>query len=166
MNERVAVMLDHPKLGAGYLAESRQLYLAWGCVPKVAAFDGVTPSPLRHSQPLNPPAATDRSTITSLGDDARSQTNSSEDADHPPSQRANEGSIARPQWESSETIMPKRPAPSSHGSFSGLVDDTHSDLRSVGHSEVPSRSHLATELDLRTVVTASSVISSEIAVDG
>jgi len=43
--------------------------------------------------------------------------------------------------------------------------DSHSG-RSVDRSDSYSRSHLATELDLRTVITASSVISGELSVDG
>jgi len=54
----------------------------------------------------------------------------------------------------------------SHGSHSENHDvDMVSQSRSMEHADVYGRSHLATELDLRTVVTASSVISGELSVD-
>lgn len=60
------------------------------------------------------------------------------------------------------------PSQGSHESCSDGHQDVEmlSNTRSVDHSEVHSRSQLATELDLRTVVTASSVISGELSVDG
>jgi hypothetical protein len=65
----------------------------------------------------------------------------------------------------------RRHSQGSHESHS-LSDGRDHDMemlsssRSVDHSDVHSRSQLATELDLRTVVTASSVISGEHSVDG
>ena len=64
---------------------------------------------------------------------------------------------------------PDRSDSRSFGSQGSLDDLDHHDAhsgRSVDRSDSYSRSHLATELDLRTVITASSVISGELSVDG
>ncbi|KAK4056866.1 hypothetical protein OIO90_002116 [Microbotryomycetes sp. JL221] len=64
----------------------------------------------------------------------------------------------------------RRTSTGSHGSQSHSASDAHeaaSDHRSLtAHNEVISRSHLATELDLRTVVSASGIIAMELSVDG
>ena len=68
---------------------------------------------------------------------------------------------------SGSRTMREPPSSGSHGSHSADHNEGVESLRSIAHSEMPSaRSLLATELDLRTVVSASSVISMELSVDG
>lgn len=168
-----------------YLIEAHSFWAKWGCTPKVhqlevaypsIAFPAVNPSSaVSHTMSSGPssngalvdgegrPRSSEslfdsRSHHITIEEDARSHRSSwleSNQAALPSLHRRPSG--------------PDRSDSRSFGSQGSYEDLEHYDTvsgRSVDRSESYSRSHLATELDLRTVITASSVISGELSVDG
>ncbi|GAA5904910.1 hypothetical protein JCM5296_006141 [Sporobolomyces johnsonii] len=184
MNERAARMLGNPKLATGYLVEAHTFWSTWGCTYKAQKMEADHPL-VFPSKPAAPTHSASFSAIMSPvvslgatsvieelpGMQARSTSNSNSNGSN-----TDQGSFAAredPQslhvWmvDNQPNPQSRRTSQGSHGSHSDHHDgDTHSQNRSVDYTEVYGRSHLATELDLRTVVTASSVISGELSVDG
>jgi hypothetical protein len=178
MNERCASMLKSPKLAAGYLLESYSQYKAFGCVTKLRSMEVVHPllfasvpkSPVPED--ATPPATgTTAARVPSPSDivfQALSETGSPTVLDD----------VGIPNvWTSSEVNSRKGLSSESMGSRGSRSVGSRSildvefediyDYRTDGTpSEAQSKSHLTTELDLRTVVSASSVIAGEISVDG
>lgn len=173
MNERCAAMLGNPKMGAGYVVEARELWRLWGCGPKLAALSAQHPT--LFPPPVPPLNRFDSSShsSTSAGSDSMGHIPIPEEhLDAPQQDIANHNSTT---W----TVSDKSQRPSKtrrSSSSSSLNSQSHShsgendfvgEHRSLtGRSESLARSSLATELDLRTVVSASSVISMEASVDG
>ncbi|BGP60434.1 hypothetical protein NBRC10512_004439 [Rhodotorula toruloides] len=183
MNERAASYLGNVKLRAGYLIEAHALWAAWGCAPKVSKMEADYPLvfparpvlPSAH-QPIpanTPPLSTDLAQAGELGDASTkgsSSTDSTEQAIGSASSRAAEEIHSLHSW-MNEAKVQRRPSTGSHDSHSHSHSEHHdadmvSHSRSIDHSDIYARSQLATELDLRTIVTASSVISGELSVDG
>ncbi|GJN88386.1 hypothetical protein Rhopal_001352-T1 [Rhodotorula paludigena] len=181
LNERAAACISAPKLAAGYLIEAHAHWLAWGCLPKAHRMEVEHPHlfPSRSSismqraapTPTPPlaatiPGASDYMQAPPLSADSGDQTSSSS-AGKPEEARSLHG------WtnESAHQHARRPPSAGSHESLTHSHSeqrdvDMVSQSRSVDHSDIHQRSHLATELDLRTVVSASSVISSELSIDG
>ncbi|GAA5916163.1 hypothetical protein JCM8208_002128 [Rhodotorula glutinis] len=178
MNERAAACLPSVKLRAGYLIEAHALWTAWGCVPKTTKMEAehlhlfpFKPSPTQRlvptptpTPPLPPPGGfgSDYMQGRPPSNETTEHTSSSSTGD-----KADEPNPVRA-WTSQPAngSATRHHSHGSHGSHSENHDvDTVSQSRSMEHSDVYGRSHLATELDLRTVVTASSVISGELSVD-
>ncbi|ORY92797.1 hypothetical protein BCR35DRAFT_311761 [Leucosporidium creatinivorum] len=188
MGERCAKMLNSPKLGAGYLIEARDLWSKWGCQPKVIAMTNEYPHLFPTVVPPSTPRAGSISSGSRDGPNGLDQASSlsavdesnellhHDDLDQTSSTHRDEvASSSHTTWTLDRPSKPKRtPSFGSHGSHSHSTGEGHDILSDSQHresitghsSEHMSRSHLATELDLRTVVSASSVISMELSVDG
>ncbi|GAA5929492.1 hypothetical protein JCM3775_002356 [Rhodotorula graminis] len=178
MNERAAACLPSVKLRAGYLIEAHALWAAWGCVPKTTKMEAdhlhlfpfkpsttqrlaPTPTP---TPPLPPPGGfgSDYMQARPPSNETTEHTSSSSTGDKVDEPNPVRGWTSQPANGSAS----RRQSHGSHGSHSENHDvDMVSQSRSLEHGDVYGRSHLATELDLRTVVTASSVISGELSVD-
>ncbi|GAA6026797.1 hypothetical protein JCM8097_005869 [Rhodosporidiobolus ruineniae] len=180
MNERAAACLPNIKLATGYLLEAHAAWHAWGCTPKTQQMEAEYPAlfppiakPTQHggtphlapsaTPPIHPSAST-AEYVTSAGSSGESITDQS-------ASMMRDEHQTTPSWvDGAGNSLPQhRPSQGSHGSHSNSEPhdvEMLSTSRSVDHSDVHSRSQLATELDLRTVVTASSVISGELSVDG
>ena len=143
-------MLKAPKLAAGYLLEAHSQWTKWGCLPKAqsleASFPAIFPklasavTPNSHFPPSSSPASELHPfspTAESRHLDAASETGRS--------------------LSTREDFRPSK-STSSHS------QSERSEFRSTPHSET--RTGLTTELDLRAVVSASSVLASETSVDG
>ncbi|KAM0787699.1 hypothetical protein ACM66B_003759 [Microbotryomycetes sp. NB124-2] len=190
VNERCARMLESSRMAAGYLLEARDLWSDWGCSPKVAAMQADHPHLFRTT-----PTRSNSLTQLDLGslNGQRGLTPGlspaptvqfAEEETHEPfaayeidtvsltHKDTHSGSTASSQLNVKEARnkLDRRTSTGPHGSQTHSASDGHdmtSDHRSMtAHNDVISRSHLATELDLRTVVSASSVISMELSVDG
>lgn len=173
MNERCASMLKSPKLAAGYLLESYSQYKAFGCITKLRSMELAHPvlfaTVLKSPVPEDatpPETGTSTIPIPSPSDivfQALSETSSSTVLD--------DACIPGP-WTSSDVTSRKGPSSESMGSRGSRsvldveFEDTYDYRTDATPSEAQSKSHLTTELDLRTVVSASSVIAGEISVDG
>lgn len=188
MNERCAKMLLNPKLAAGYLIEARDLWRRWGCEPKVTAMALAHPElfpsasvPLPHG--MDPSAFSSTGPMTNGGQQSHHSGHATleelpehplvhfDDGDRPSSMR-DEATSSSATWTHDRPPKPRRTPSSgslpSHSHSTGEGHELQSDNRGsiAGQPEPVPRSQLATELDLRTVVSASSVISMEISVDG
>lgn len=185
MGERCAKMLNSPKLAAGYLIEARDLWLRWGCQPKVAAMAVEHPSlfPTSTALVLSSTGSTSShgtelnghelhpASLVGVGEMPEPHPNH-EDTDPASSHREDASSTTT--WTYDRPTKPKRTQSGgsqgshSHSTGTGEGHEGLSEHRGsmASHSEHMPRSHLATELDLRTVVSASSVISMELSVDG
>lgn len=161
--------------------EAHAHWLAWGCLPKAHRMEVEHPHlfPSRSSismqraapTPTPPlaatiPGASDYMQAPPLSADSGDQTSSSS-VGKPEEARSLQG------WtnESAKQHGRRPPSTGSHESLTHSQSeqrdvDMVSQSRGVDHSDIHQRSHLATELDLRTVVSASSVISSELSIDG
>lgn len=168
MNERCAAMLKTPKLAAGYIIEARELWRQWGCGPKLAALSaqhpGLFPPPV---PPLNR-FTSNTDSNTSEGSDSMGRVPMPDDLEAPHIPRDEvEQSTA---WTNGRIAKVRRASTSSVSTLSqsnGGENERASEHWSMTeHSEGVGRSQLATELDLRTVVSASSVIASEVSIDG
>lgn len=150
-NERCAALLSKPKLTAGYLFEAMKLWQTWGCTSKVASL--AAEHPLLFASLLPKPAPP----MLTLDLDLPAPTTSIE---------ISAMSESGEKWTRPDLNRRKSSA-GSRGSAGGAAG-ADSPLRSnASIVESPHhRSQLATELDLRTVVQASAVISSEHNVDG
>ncbi|GAA5868990.1 hypothetical protein JCM8547_003243 [Rhodosporidiobolus lusitaniae] len=184
MNERAASCLNNPKLSVGYLIAAHSLWSTWNCSPKTSKMEADYPSvfpPRSASTPLSTTHHISASTPpvpsagqTQNGDYVTSAGSSAESATEPSIMREESQSIhsfAGPGAAADNVhfITERRASTDSHESRSHSEPhdvEMLSNSRSVDHSDVHARSQLATELDLRTVVTASSVISGELSVDG
>ncbi|GAA5944373.1 hypothetical protein JCM1841_000753, partial [Sporobolomyces salmonicolor] len=181
MNERAARMLGNQKLATGYLVEAHTFWSTWGCTHKAQKMEADHPLvfPSKPTAPiLSAPFSAAMSPVVSLGVtpvlegisgmQAHSKSNSNGSNTDQGSSGAREDPQSLHLWmvEQPPSFHGRRTSQGSHGSRSDHQDDMHSQNRSVDYTEVYGRSHLATELDLRTVVTASSVISGELSVDG
>ncbi|BGP46232.1 hypothetical protein JCM10450v2_002072 [Rhodotorula kratochvilovae] len=181
MNERAADCLPSIKLRAGYLIEAHAHWTAWGCVPKTAMMEADYPHLFPAKLPpigprVNATPTPPLNTATAQASDyiqGRPASNESTDQTSSSSTGKGEEMQSSHSWINESASAPKnrRPSHGSHGSHGSRHSEPHdldmvSQSRSMDHSDVYSRSHLATELDLRTVVTASSVISGELSVDG
>ncbi|GAA5824688.1 hypothetical protein JCM3770_000086, partial [Rhodotorula araucariae] len=181
MNERAATCLPSIKLQAGYLIEAHAHWTAWGCVPKTAMMEADYPQLFSPRLPHVAPRVTATPTpplhtATMQASDyiqGRPASNESTDQTSSSSTGKGEEMQSMQSWlnegtSTSKNHRPSHDSPRSHGSRHSESHDVDmvSQPRSMDHSDVYSRSHLATELDLRTVVTASSVISGELSVDG
>ncbi|KAK4047734.1 hypothetical protein OIV83_005242 [Microbotryomycetes sp. JL201] len=193
LNERCARMLDSSRMAAGYLLEARDLWAEWGCLPKVAAIQAEYPHLFKSADqtrngnldphelarldvhqgitPIISPAPTPTLTDGANGFFAGEETDSASRS-HKDTNTGSSGSQQGTAQLIIRDINPntRRTSTGSFGSQTHSASDGH-DLNSEHRSmtalnEVTSRSHLATELDLRTVVSASSVISMELSVDG
>ncbi|GAA5908410.1 hypothetical protein JCM6882_007929 [Rhodosporidiobolus microsporus] len=173
MNERAAACLPSLKLATGYLSEAHALWLAWGCAPKVQRMEADFPTifPPRPHPVVTPSVPTGTPPVhhSHLADYVSTSTGSAESATEP---SVRDDSQTTPVWVDTPNLSQpeRRPSDGSHESHSHHSEphdvEMLSNSRSVDHSDVHARSQLATELDLRTVVTASSVISGELSVDG
>ncbi|GAA5835589.1 hypothetical protein JCM9279_004589 [Rhodotorula babjevae] len=178
MNERAAACLPSAKLRAGYLIEAHALWTAWGCVPKTTKMEAdhlhlfpFKPSPTQRLVPTPTPTPP-LPPSGGFGSDYMQGRPPSNETTEDTSPSSTGGKTDEPAPVPSWTSQPAngsathRQSQGSHGSHSENHDvDMVSQSRSMEHSDVYGRSHLATELDLRTVVTASSVISGELSVD-
>ncbi|BGP14068.1 hypothetical protein JCM10213v2_002006 [Rhodosporidiobolus nylandii] len=156
-----------------YLVEAHTLWRAWGCMPKVARMEADYPT-IFPSQPVvcthiastaTPPLHT--SSLHGVDDVASAGGSSGESITDP---AVREDSHPAHGWSDGVhvSLSSRRPSTGSHESHS-QSDPHETEMVSTGRSVeecVYQRSQLATELDLRTVVTASSVISGELSVDG
>lgn len=153
-NERCAELLQKPKLAAGYLIEAMSLWKEWGCLTLVNKMALQHPLLFPSLVPKTLPNVTSNLTVTT----PTSFT--------PPEQPVLEIITAENRWTKADLDRRKSSVASGSGrqSASGL----ESPLRVISSSslELPHRSQLATELDLRTVVQAASVLNNEINVDG
>lgn len=194
MNERAAACLPSAKLRAGCAAAFTAPIARRGADKRLEqvphrgarAVDGVglrpqdcqdggrapAPFPVQAlvESALDPDADADAasSAYRRFGNDYMQSRPSSNDTNDQSSSSTGKGDELNPvhNW-MSETVngdARRRMSHGSHGSHSH-DGDIVSQTRSLDHSDVYGRSHLATELDLRTVVTASSVISGELSVD-
>ncbi|GAA5989125.1 hypothetical protein JCM10908_001168 [Rhodotorula pacifica] len=156
LNEDVASLLANPKLAVGYLFEAHAQWQRWGCKPKVALIEQRYPAyfPSRTAAPIATSSASTPALLTAH----------SVAPDWLGNRATDPGVTAQPL----PPLKHRRSSTPSHETRS-QSDSVDVDLLSQGRStlsEFGPKSLLATELDLRTVVTASSVISSEISVDG
>lgn len=174
MNERCAALLRSPKLAVGYILDAHAHWKAWGCVPKVTSMTLRYPL-LFSSLPTPTPAPGSVGSRSTASDKATPMDSSGHDDAAPMEvvETDHHSSSGREEQASSHTSWlhggrGRRASPNSHhGSLGSAGHDSSGDPRSFsGSSEHHSRSHLATELDLRTVVSASSVIGMETSVDG
>ncbi|KAK4703939.1 hypothetical protein P7C70_g2274, partial [Phenoliferia sp. Uapishka_3] len=166
MNERCASLLPSPKLAVGYVLAAYQDWKTWGCVPKVNDMVAQFPHLFGAFRPPLPETASSTgsrsglaNTLTPTSDPTKEDVAAEVDEmEHSTSTR--EESSNHTSW----LHMPRRSSPGSHMS-EGLTSNGEAKTNG-GTPEAPLRSHLATELDLRTVVSASSVIGMETSVDG
>ncbi|BGP22990.1 hypothetical protein JCM10295v2_001881 [Rhodotorula toruloides] len=181
MNERAASSLSNLKLGAGYLIEAHAHWAAWGCAPKVAKMEvdyplvfptkPILPSTHQLISTATPPLSANIAQPSDFGDASTKGSSSTDSAEHgggPASFKAAEEIHSLHSW-MNDAKEQRRASTGSHGSHSHSEHhdaDMVSHTRSIDHSEIYARSQLATELDLRTIVSASSVISGELSVDG
>ncbi|GAA6001160.1 hypothetical protein JCM10207_007438 [Rhodosporidiobolus poonsookiae] len=174
MNERAAACLTSEKLAVGYLHEAHAQWTTWGCTPLVAKMEAEhprlfpqkavangAPQAFTASPPLpmvSTPQTTEYMTNNSSGESMTERSSMTrEEAQAHPSLGA---------WVEGNGRRPSNGSHDSHSHSEPHDAEMLSTSRSVDHSDVYSRSQLATELDLRTVVTASSVLGSELSVDG
>lgn len=157
-NERAAAILTNPKLAAGYIFDAHAQWKKWGCAPKVTEIEA------RHPKLFGGWAH--RPATTGLGLSDLPSTGPTSEAyvveGKSPSVREGHTPLQRA-WLNSPVLRRRRSACSS-GSGEVASSDIRSEPRSGSDSHP--RSHLATELDLRTVVSASSVLGQETSVDG
>ncbi|GAA5970007.1 hypothetical protein JCM11641_000231 [Rhodosporidiobolus odoratus] len=159
MNERAALCLNNLKLATGYLLEAHAAWRAWGCLPKACQMETNYPSlfpqtslPIRPITPSTPPLPSSSYQGLEYGSSGDSHAEASE-------HQSVQG------WVNG---MNGRHGSSDSRDGSHLLSEPRDEMvstRSVEHSDI-GRSHLATELDLRTVVSASGVLTSENSVDG
>lgn len=139
-----------------YLLEAHAQWQSWGCKPKVALLERQFPSYFPGKIPAPPATSTTSTPALSTAVPTSHHWLGSRFAD--PGVTAN----SRPPLKHRRSSTPSHETRSQ--SNSGDLDG-HSQGRST-LSDSAAKSYLATELDLRTVVTASNVISGEISVDG
>ncbi|GAA6060973.1 hypothetical protein JCM10212_006555 [Sporobolomyces blumeae] len=190
VNERAATTLANAKLATGYLTEAYTFWTKWGCVPKVqhlerthpGLFPSLSRTPAgaaslvmsRHTPSASTTASVDHrlppDRAVALEPDASSSSGTKpEDLDGPTDHSSGGTSLPMIPQQNAFGRSQNSFSHSSHGGSqaeSTLGDFGLGSTRSTSQSKQYSRSHLATELDLRTVVTASSVISGELSVDG
>ncbi|GAA6006530.1 hypothetical protein JCM11491_004996 [Sporobolomyces phaffii] len=187
LNERAAATLDSVKLAVGYIVEAHTYWTKWGCLPKVQHLEATYPSiPFANllasdaiSRTLSATASNNGRDHDLDGDLNSRVTASSGETHHPgPSHGATSDEYQSQRSSAFETTQPSVPSlyrrPSgldrsdsrSFGSQGSFDDFEHHDGISGRSTDHYIRSHLATELDLRTVITAQNVISGELSVDG
>ncbi|SCV74352.1 BQ2448_6784 [Microbotryum intermedium] len=187
MNERCAKMLQSSKLSAGYIIEAHALWSTWGCAPKMSSMFSEHPllsrpnaSPLPSPGPaymgsVASPAATADSSDRGTSAAYTNATHSGEDVTmsvgHSEGFESMNGSVSRDERSAtsattaSKAILRRRRSVDSQDSISSREEaEPPEGLR--GTNQFEHRSLIATELDLRTVVSASSVLSQELTVDG
>ncbi|KAM0752526.1 hypothetical protein T439DRAFT_379572 [Meredithblackwellia eburnea MCA 4105] len=191
MNERCATIMETPKLAAGYLFEARSLWQTWGCIPKVAAMTATYPhlfgTPVVPSGPRtgeltprqgtgipSPLATVNAVSMVLASGSGSSHSGSMEKLPQTPTDESaqieltdvdmnsakDELSSSHTSWLHSGSVKRKM----STGSHGSNGHDGSTDSRNMAEHHL--RSQLATELDLRTVVAASSVLGMETSVDG
>ncbi|GAA5903955.1 uncharacterized protein JCM6883_002039 [Sporobolomyces salmoneus] len=184
LNERAAATLANPKLAVGYIVEAHSFWAKWGCTPKVHHLEVTFPS-------ISFPNLTSNGAVSRTMSSGASSSDLFHDLDGDTALRSMGPGMDRQQGSSNgghteETIslrsslvesgpasLPslnrRRSDSRSLGSQGSLDDYDHPEGgsgRSIDRSEHFSRSHLATELDLRTVITVQNLISGEGSVDG
>ena len=175
-----------------YLVEAHSYWSKWGCLPKVHHLEishptipfpnhvqanavsrsmssGTTSS--EHPQDLDGNDSHPRIVGASYDQQQAPSNGSSTEDSHSQSHRSSLIDSAQSQ----RPTLHRRPSGpdrsdsrsfGSQGSFDEFDHHDGSSGRSIDRSDHYSRSHLATELDLRTVITAQNVISGELSVDG
>ncbi|SCZ98541.1 BZ3500_MvSof-1268-A1-R1_Chr3-1g05452 [Microbotryum saponariae] len=187
MNERCAKMLQSPKLSAGYIIEAHAMWSTWGCTPKTSSMlsehpllnhptASPMPSPgLAYTGSVASPAATadssDRRTsaytsVTHSGEDLAMSVTHSEGFESVNGSTSRDERSTAIAMTASKSILRRRRSIDSQDSISSREEAEHSSEGLKGKSQFEHRSLIATELDLRTVVSASSVLSQELTVDG
>ncbi|GAA5947465.1 hypothetical protein JCM3765_001690 [Sporobolomyces pararoseus] len=190
LNERAAATFENPKLAVGYLVEAHLYWSKWGCVPKVHHLEASHPTiPFPNHVQANAVSRSISSGTSSSehphdldGNDShprivgasyeqqQAPLNGNSTADS----HSHRGSLIDSAQSPRPTLHRRPSAPDrsdsrsfgSQGSFDEFDHHESSSGRSTERSDHYSRSHLATELDLRTVITAQNVISGELSVDG
>lgn len=154
-NERAAAMLTSPKIAAGYILDAHAQWKTWGCAPKVTDIEA------RHPHLFGRPPAT---TGLGLFDLPSTEPTSGLYVSEKESKSMREGANPFQRSRVHSPVLHRRRSTSSGGSGEVSASGIQSEPRN--ESESLPRSHLATELDLRTVVSASSVLGQETSVDG
>lgn len=149
MNERCAMTIASPKFAIGYILEAYDLWRQWGCLAKTKHLEAIYPN-LIFSRTSSTSSATQ--TIT------HSSHHTMQNSLYPLDEDISETKTSVSAGSESEMNMSANHAMSSGTRSRG----------GRGHGDwEPIRSHqLAASLDLRAVVTAAAVLSSESDVDG
>ncbi|GAA5931685.1 uncharacterized protein JCM15063_001537 [Sporobolomyces koalae] len=184
LNERAAATLDNQKFALGYIIEAHSYWAKWGCTPKVhqleTTYPGIAFPQFGSNRAVSQTMSSSVSAKEVIADsELNSRSHDGSDMQTYAATSSGDTQSRRSSW--LEAAPPTRPtfkrassgvehsdshSTGSQGSADGSDRLEALSGRSLDRADHWGRSHLATELDLRTVISAQSLISGELAVDG